>query len=206
MRRDVFIVILLTMFAGCSNSGPPASVEVAKTANAEQGEEVAHPEYAHWSQFPIGAKTVRRKEVSNDQGKVVVTTTVRLIDKNDRQVVVETQVTVERSGDPKLDNPPFTAEYPATFRLPKSMTLEQFHLPSLKAKLEGEEEMEILGQKYKVEKYVWLESNEAGPMDVIVWRCDKVPGRTVREESLTKSLSNKSLEEVVAIEIPANSK
>lgn len=205
MRRSYWIVWALAILVGCTEGSTVSKQEVAATA-IEQGEEVPHPEFAHWNQFPIGAKTVRRKEVSNDQGKVVVTTTVKLLDKSDRQVVVETQVSVERTGEPKLDNPPFTADYPATFRLPKNMTLDQFRLPSLKAKAEGEEEMEILGQKYRVEKFVWQESNEAGPMDVMVWRCDKVPGRTVREESLTKSLSNKSLEEVIEISIPESEK
>lgn len=205
MRLNYWIVLALTLSVGCT-AGSTASKPEVPSAKVEQGEEVAHPEFAHWSQFPVGAKTVRRKEVSNDQGKVVVTTTVKLLDKNERQVVVETQVSVERSGEPKLENPPFTAEYPATFRLPKNMSLDQFRLPSLKAKADGEEEMEIAGQKYQVEKFVWQESNEAGPMDVMVWRCDKVPGRTVREESLTKSLSNKSLEQVIEVSIPVTEK
>lgn len=201
MRRSYWVVWALAILVGCTEGSTVSKQEVAATA-VGQGEEVPHPEFVHWSQFPIGAKTVRRKEVSNDQGKVVVTTTVKLFDKSERQVIVETQVSVERTGEAKLDNPPFTADYPATFRLPKNMSLDQFRLPSLKAKADGEEDMEILGQKYRVEKFVWQESNEAGPMDVIVWRCDKVPGRTVREESLTKSLSNRSLEEVIEVSIP----
>lgn len=218
MRRDFGLVLWLSVWVGgllcvgCIESGAPAKTESASTsggapvASQEEGEEAAHPEFAHWSQFPVGAKTVRRKEVSNENGKVVVTTTVKLADKNEKQVIVETQVTVERSGDPKLENPPFTAEYPATFRVPKSMTVDQFRLPSLKAKLAGEEELEILGKKYLTEKFSWTESNEAGPMEVVVWRSDKVPGRTVKEESLTKSLSNKSLEEVIEISIPDSAK
>ncbi len=204
MRRDLSIVLLLALFsAGCFGGNTSSNVEVAPVAKQEEGEEVAHPEYAHWSQFPIGAKTVRRKEVSNEQGKVVVTTTVKLLEKSDRQVVVETQISVERSGEAKLDNPPFTAEYPDMFRLPKNMSLDQFRLPSLKAKLEGTEEMEIVGEKFQVEKYVWQESNEAGPMDIVVWRCDKIPGRTVREETITKSLSSTSREDVIEFEIPS---
>lgn len=203
MHRNLCFVFLLCLSTGCFNSSSSTSVEVAPVAKQEEGEEVAHPEYAHWSQFPVGAKTVRRKEVSNEQGKVVVTTTVKLLEKSDRQVVVETQISVERSGEAKLDNPPFTAEYPAMFRLPKNMSLDQFRLPSLKAKLEGTEEMEIVGEKFQVEKYVWQESNEAGPMDIVVWRCDKIPGRTVKEETITKSLSNKSLENVIEFDIPS---
>lgn len=203
MHRNLCFVFLLCVSTGCFSSSSPTSVEIAPVAKQEEGEEVAHPEFAHWNRFPIGAKTVRRKEVSNEQGKVVVTTTVKLLEKSERQVVVETQISVERSGEAKLDNPPFTAEYPAVFRLPKNMSLDQFRLPSLKAKLEGTEEMEIVGKKFQVEKYVWQESNEAGPMDIVIWRCDKVPGRTVKEETITKSLSNKSLENVIEIDIPS---
>lgn len=201
MRYITVVAVATVLLGGCStssNTGVNIPAEVVTTS----GEEVAHPEFVHWSKFPVNAKTVRRKEVSNDQGKVVVTTTVKLIEKNHQQVVVETQVTVERSGDSKLENPPFTSDYPATFRLPKNMKIEQFQMPSLKAKLDGKEELEILGKKINVEKFSWQESNEAGPMEVVVYRSDEIPGRTVREESLTKSLSNKSLEEVIEVSIP----
>ena len=187
------------MVLGCKDQ---ASTSPVVDAPEENLPEVAHPEYAHWSQFPIGSTTVRKKEVTSENGKVVVTTSIKLIAKDEKQVVVESQITVERGSDPKVVNPPFTAEYPATFRLPKSMTIDQFQLPSLKAKLVGEEELTVLGKQYKAQKYSWQESNEAGPMDLVVWRVDGIPGRTAREESVTGSLQNKSLEEVIEIVIP----
>lgn len=195
----IFAVVSGLIMSGCKDQ---ATTPPVVSTQQEDLPSVAHPEYAHWSQFPIGSTTVRKKEVTNENGKVLVTTTIKLIAKDEKQVVVESQITVERGSDPIVVNPPFTAEYPATFRLPKNMTIDQFQLPSLKAKLVGEEELTVLGKQYKAQKFSWQETNEAGPMDLVVWRVDGIPGRTAREESLTGSLQNKSLEEVIEIVIP----
>jgi len=206
--RSFAVLLVATMIflpIGCTPQTPqisPVDTAVPKPPDLPQ---VSHPEYSHWSRFPIGTKVVRFKEASNEHGKVKVTTTITLADKTDKQVVVETQITVEREGMPAEVNPSFTAEYPASFPLPANLKLEQFTLPSLKAKEVGEESQNVCGKDYTTKLYSWQEVNETGPMEVKVWRSDDVPGRTVREESLTLSSQNKSLETVTEISIPDNS-
>jgi hypothetical protein len=65
---------------------------------------------------------VRKKEVSNDHGTVRVTTTVRLSENSAEKIVVETQVTVERSEKVRVVNPPFSAEFSAKFPWPSNTT------------------------------------------------------------------------------------
>jgi|LakMenE18May11ns_1017448.scaffolds.fasta_scaffold9857316_2 hypothetical protein len=208
MRLPSLITLCTICFLqiGCGPQSPIIAPSDLAPADAPELPQVAHPEYTHWSRFPIGTKVIRYKEAYNDHGKVKVTTTITLADKSEKQVVVESQITVERENMPAEVNPSFTAEYPATFPLPANLKLEQFTLPSLKAKVIGEENQSVAGKDFATTIYGWQEVNEAGPMDVKVWRSDDVPGRTVREESLTISTQNKSLETVIEISIPEPTK
>lgn len=203
LRSKILLgVILVVGTLGCGKSlkAPPAGFPEEGTKKPEPIQ-VPHPEYAHWSRFDIGSYTVRQKQVAGKNGKTIVTTTVKLADKNEKQVVVETQITVKRGDEPELVNPSFTAEFPAVFSLPEGMAVEQFSKPSLKAELNGEEELVIQDKSYVCTKYTWTEVNEAGPMLVTVWRNDEVPGRTVKELSTTTEAGESSSEEVLEIYI-----
>jgi hypothetical protein len=162
---------------------------------------VDHPEYVNWSRFPVGIVVVRKKEVTNDWGSVRVTTTLRLAEKTSEKVAVESQVTVDRPGHPMIENPPLSVDFPATFRLPAGMKLEQFALPSLKARQVGEETREALGQEYETQLFTWDEVNEAGPMTVKLWRSNDIPGRMLRQE--INGRMHASVEEVAEITQPA---
>jgi hypothetical protein len=178
-------------------TAPPGSIAPAPTENLPL---VAHPEYANWSRFPVGTAVVRKKEVSNESGTVRVTTTLRLSEMTAAKLVVESQVTVDRPGHPPEENPPLTVDFPATFSLPPGMRLEQFSLPSLKAKQVGEEIRAACGRDYKTQLFTWDEVNEAGPMTVKLWRSDDMPGRMLRQE--IKGHNHVSLEEVIEITRP----
>ena len=84
---------------------------------------VDHPEFVNWYQFPEGTLITRKKEVTNENGKVLVMTTLRLAAKKTDRVVVESEVTVERPGHPLQENPPMTIELPARFQLPQRMQI-----------------------------------------------------------------------------------
>jgi hypothetical protein len=201
-------VACLFFLAGCGSgseksSSSPGSLPSGSVAPAstESLPQVDHPEYVHWSQFPVGMAAVRKKEVSNEFGKVRVTTTLRLVEKTARKVVVESQVTVERSEDSVVENPPQKFEYSATFRLPAGMKQEQFSLPSFKAKLAGDETRSACGREYQAQLFTWDEVNEAGPMAVKLWRSNDVPGRMLRQE--INGRNHVSVEEVVEVVEPA---
>src|SRR5262245_16828210 len=118
----------LVCLAGCGLGGP----DVLPQGELSEGYEappstdhlpvVSHPEFVAWNRFPVGAGVVRKKEVSNDSGTVRVTTTLRLAKKTADNIVVESQVTIERPGQLLIENPPLNLEFPASFRLPADMT------------------------------------------------------------------------------------
>lgn len=201
MVRFVFGLLLLSI-VGCGVGGgiQPAVIPEDLKSTSDRPL-VAHPEYSHWSQFPEGSYSIRRKEVVGKNGKTIVTTKVQLKSKTAEKVSVEMQVTVKRGDDPERVNDPDVTDYPAQFQLPEGMQEEQFSLPSLKAKFSGEEALEVDGQKYECKKYVWTETNEAGPMEVTVWRSDNVPGRTVKEVSATQNVAESSSEQIIEVKI-----
>jgi len=209
LLRARYLPVALTgviLLSGCESESAPSSVlpesvpEGYETPTATGHLPLAdHPEYANWSLFPVGTTVVRKKEVANDFGTVRVTTTLRLAEKTAEKVVVETQVTVDRAGEP-VENPPQRFEFPATFRVPEGMKRDQFLLPSLKAKSIGEENRTACGEEYLAEIFSWNEVNEAGPMAVKLWRSDDIPGRILRQE--INGRNHESVEEVVEIHQP----
>jgi hypothetical protein len=197
-------IVSLLLLSGCgSESGttgvsqgplPPGYVPPPSTENLPL---VDNPEFASWNRFPVGIAVVRKKEVSNDSGSVRVTTTLRLVEKKRDKVVVESQVTVDRPGEPVVENPSQKLEFAAAFQLPQGMKPEQFALPSLKAKVVGNETRMACGREYQTELYSWDERNEAGPMTIKLWRSEEIPGRMLRQE--VKGRTQVSVEEVVEI-------
>jgi len=175
-------------------AAPPGSAAPATTENLPL---VAHPEYANWSRFPVGTTVVRKKEVASESETVHVTTTLRLIEKTADKVDVERQVSVDRPGRPLEQNPPIKFHFFATFPLPQGMQLEQFSLPSLEAKLVGEEIRAACGREYQAQLFAWEEVNETGPMTVKLWRSNDIPGRMLRQE--INGRDHISVEEVVEI-------
>ncbi len=159
------------------------------------------PDYLHWKQFPVGTKAVRYKEITNKNGTVYVTTTLTLMELNTDKAVVEQQISVKRpEGD--TENPPQSLEYFAKFRLPEGMKIEDFTRPSRKAELVGKDTQEFCGRTEEAERYEWVETNEAGPMKVVLWRSENVPGRAIREETLIERDGDTSIETLIELQIP----
>lgn len=202
-QRFACICLIIGMI-GCQPNSPSGSTSAGSTTGASQvpdGPTVAYPQYENWHQFGIGTTVVRQKETSNANGKVVETETLKLIERNDKEVVVESQTLVERSSGKKDDNPPQEFRFPATFKLPASMTIEQFRLPSLKAELKGEESVEVEGQTYQAKVYQWTEVNETGPMSVRLLWAESFPGGKILQEMLTDNLGMQSVEKIVKAEL-----
>ena len=199
------ILASLIFLVGCgSESGSHGSSiprGYAAPSSTENLPLVSHPEYVAWSRFPVGMAVVRKKEVTNEFGVVRVTTTLRMAEKTTDHIVVESQVTVYRNADPPEENPPLKFDFPAKFRLPQGMQLEQFALPALKAEQVGEETRRVCDRECSTQLFAWEEVNKEATMAIKLWRSDDIPGRMVRQE--VKGPSHNSVEDVVEIIQPA---
>ncbi|MFN5273451.1 MAG: hypothetical protein ACK5E3_09605 [Planctomycetota bacterium] len=202
LKRACFgILALVTQFLlfGCEPAKkptlPPGTNPLINTSESKELR-IPHPEYSNWSRFDVGAGVVRTRLISNKLGTVRVTTKLELSDKSKDAIAFTTQVSVERPGEQVEKNPEETTKVPASFRLPEGLSEEYFQLPSPKAKLLGEESIELFGKVIIAEVYEWTESNETGPMKVKLWRSDEVPGRIVRQEMLIEATQTKTIEEL----------
>jgi hypothetical protein len=186
-----------------SSSAPVGGPTTAAASSGPAQTWVENPEYRHWSQFPLNTTVVRVKQVTSDRGQVKVTTTLRLVEKNDEQVTVESQVRVVRDHEPLTPNPPQPLVYPARFPLPAGMSAAAFDLPALRARRAGQETLNVNGQEFQTDVFTWEEVNETGPMRVTYWRHAAVPGRMVRQE--IHGPNHDSVEQVTQFSIPATS-
>jgi hypothetical protein len=203
--RSVPIAVVLMFVLGCESTKKP--ILPAKTdqsnqeqnASAEPSVKIVHPEYANWSQFPVGAQVTRYRVVSNKNGEVKVTTVLSLQEKTDEHVIVNTQVNVQRPGEKLEENPPESTKFVSKFLLPSGLSEDYFSLPSVKAKKVGEESLDLHGKTILADIYEWTESNETGPMSIKLWRSNQVPGRIVRQEMLIEASQTKTLEELSSV-------
>ncbi len=201
------MVLGLAAIVGCGSSNASNSKIVLPNVQAadESQPSVAHPEYVNWSQFEEKASIVRKRLVENANGTVLVTTKMWLEKKDENQVLVGSQVTVERPNEPKVENDADIVRYPAKYRLPKGMDEARFYLPSAKAKETGTESVKVVDTEIETKVFEWEENNESGPMTVKLWRSDKIPGKIVRQELFTKSSATKSTEDIIELRLTSDS-
>lgn len=184
----VFCLLVATclLFAsGCDTFQKPAPVIVAAPPSLEDLPLVAHPEYENWSKFPVGTRVVRKDTLASSEGDVTLHTTLKLTAKSEANITLETQTAIERSGN-RQDSDLNSVEYPAQFRLPKGMTIEQFQLPALKAQKMDVEMITVAGKVYTAEVYRFEDQSEAGPVDVTLWRSSEIPGRQAKKEIIDR--------------------
>lgn len=200
--KSVSLGLFLLGLPACDSSRTPIlpmTTEANPSLPNAAPQKMAHPEYANWNQFAVGAKVVRYRVVTNENGEVKEISTLTLTDQSIENLEVTTQVTVERTGEPIKVNPSEISRFPATFSLPSGLSEEFFILPNPKAKKVGVEQQEVHGKIVTVDAYEWTESNETGPMTVKLWRSDQVPGRIVRQEMLIESSQTKTVEELLEV-------
>jgi hypothetical protein len=163
-----------------------------------------NPDYANWQRFKVGTKVVRKKISKNPSDQVTETQILKLLEVNADKVVLETQITVERPNYPKKENTPFKIEYPAKFRLPANLKLEQFTMPSIKAKEIAEESIKVLGKEYKAKLFTWEDNTEAGPMAHKYWESMDFPGRMLKHEAVVKkdNVETSTTEEILVVVTP----
>ncbi|MFN9642757.1 MAG: hypothetical protein ACK56W_22435 [Pirellula sp.] len=195
----------LVFLLGCDSPAPnqtmpsPFSAAENSSSNVEDLPLIDRAEYVNWSQFPQGTVVKLVRETKSESDKVVVITTAKLASKSDKKVVVETQITVDRGGEP-LVNPVIDMEFLARVRLPPNMEAAKFALPSQDAKEEGKETVEFKGMKYDATIYTWDAASEVGKTKNKMWMCNEIPGRVLRHEMSCSTFSTS--ENITEIEIP----
>ncbi|MBP3956805.1 hypothetical protein J8F10_16145 [Gemmata sp. G18] len=211
MRAFASIPLLLAtaLVAGCGGcSGQPApgagAVAVEPSA-APSGPMFDTLEYANWKRFPVGT-TVKRKLVTSTErstNKVTSVNTYTLRTLGSDGIEVTRQNTTDRGdGTPPTVNSGETNRFARQFAIPNGMTADDFNKPSRKAKVAGEEDVTVLGKKYKTTIYSWSDSTEAGPLEVKLWLSEEMPGRIVKQVMKQSTLANTTSEEVVEVTIP----
>jgi len=197
------ILFSLITFLGCGSGTKTQSTApvLSLASESESVTEVAYPDFVNWNKFPEKSYTKRRKVVSNANGEVIVTTKVWLESKTKDSVSVGSQITVQRPDTPIVENEADFFKFASTFRLPKGLKEEQFSLPSPKAKETGKAPIKIGEKEFEATIYEWIETFEAGPTTVKLWRSDDVPGRFLRQEMFTKSIDTTSVEEVTEVNL-----
>jgi hypothetical protein len=167
------------------------------------GPTMTHPDYANWSQFPVGTVVVLKSVAQRGESKVTSVETLRLLEKDDRRVIVERQNTTERNdGSYKAENPPEKRTYVKDFVLPPGMTEADFAKPSLKAVLKGSEPMTVLGKTVQCERYEWTDGTEAGPMKITLWRSNEIPGRIVKQLMIVEGTKTTTTDEIQSLNMP----
>jgi len=185
---------LAALLTGCDAQEMQKPISMA-VPNMDHLPLVDHPEYLNWSKFPIGTTIKRRNEIVNDNGVVVVLTTLKLIELSDKIAIVESQTTVEREG--RIDEkPPQTFDYYAKFRLMEGLTIERYSLPAPNAKKTGSEEIDVAGVKMMTDVYECEGMLESGKIGIKLWRSDDFPGRVVRTETDFRDPTKSSSKEV----------
>ena len=187
----------------CAGCGAASSVSpIAATSSVDEARpQVSHPEYANWSRFPVGTRVVRKDVLASPAGDRFLYTTLRLAQKSNAMVILETQTAIEQAGE-RIESDINRVEYPAKFRLPSGMQSEQFDLPSLKAKLVGAESLQVGGREVETEVFQFEDTTEAGPVDVTLWRSSTIPGRQVKKEIVDRNRIVLSSSEILEIAEP----
>ena len=205
MRRIVCLVAL-AFAAGCSSKpadSPRTGVPAAAAIDPNQPH-VLNADYANWKQFPVGTTVARKAVTARDGNSTTSVETFRLAEVGEAEIVVDRQNTTSRSDSSLTQtNPADTRKFPKSFALPTGMTADDFQKPSMKAKLTGQEVVEIAGKKYATTVYEWTDPTEAGEMKVTVWVSPEVPGRIAKQTMVVEKTATTTLETVESITTPA---
>ena len=149
----------------------------------------------------MGTRVVRKDVLASPTEDRFLYTTLRLAEKSDTMLALETQTAIEQAGE-RIESDVNRVEYPATFRLPTGMKVEQFELPSLKAKLVRAENLQVGGRQVETEVFQFEDTTEAGPVDVTLWRSSTIPGRQVKKEIVDRNGIVLSSSEILEIAEP----
>lgn len=172
---------------------------VASTLACTWAEEVEAPLYTNWSKFPVGT-TVTQKATMTEQGKTITTTTVvKLIEKNEKQLLLSKVVSSDSTGQ-LVTNDPIEATIRRMFPLFPGVDKTKIGRPQ-GSQNSGMETIEVLGRKYQAEWYETKATTEAGPSLTRTWISMEMPDMLLKSRTEVKAANKVVLIEVSDIKL-----
>lgn len=209
LPKQMMVLLLVGVSLGCGGEKKPqakANRELPKGYVEPQSTENLplhdNPEFTNWKRFKVGTIVIRRRTTKNTTDHVIETQSLRLHEVGADKIVVENQITVERPNYPTKINDPFKVEFAAKFRLPNSVSPEQFGKPSIKATQICVEPIKVLGKDYMATRFQWDDQTESGPMSHTFWESMDFPGRMLRHEALVANKGSATTEEIMEVVLP----
>jgi hypothetical protein len=147
-----------------------SALVLAVTALLGMVQEKDNPAFKYWSEWGIGSNTKYKMEMDQAGQKMEMETTMKLLEKAEGKVVVESSGKMKIGGN-EIATPPQKQEIKAKEAADK-----------FKIDKEGDEEIEVAGKKLKCH---WVEmTQEAGgkKMTVKAWMSKDIPGGMAKSE------------------------
>jgi hypothetical protein len=175
-------------------------MSIGTTATALDPTKIESPQYLRWVKFKPGTTVRIESKTINPEKTIEQTTIYKLVEVNEKQVVVEMSVEV-RNGASKEFNPGQIFTHKRWFELPKGVTKESLAKPRGILE-EGKEKLTAAGREFDTYWHKTKTRVEAGDSFFKVWYSDTAPGGIVKEENETPNAKSKTTRDLVEIVEP----
>jgi Spy/CpxP family protein refolding chaperone len=152
-----------------------AAVVCAVTFSTATAKEIDNPQYLGWKDHEPGSSATHKGTMSAMGHTMDMEVQQKLVEINDERAIVETTSKVSAQG---FNLPPQTQRQTIPARVDEEKPDGQ--TPADLKWREGEEEIEVAGEKFKCKVYEATTTQQGAKMNMTVWHTEKVPGGTVR--------------------------
>ena len=199
MTRTAICSALILLAAGLCGCGPSSAnvTPVPAPQNTDTWKQVDNPDYLNWKKYPPGTTVVRTSTSTSGGTSVTSVETFTLKAVTDDAATVTRQNTTTRSdGSYTKANESEERTVAARIRVHPDLKPADFQKPDLKAKEAGKEKVKCLDKEVECVRWEWSNGTEAGPMKVVSWLSDEVPGRIVKQEMTVAAIKSVTTETV----------
>lgn len=163
-------------------------------------EEVENPVYKNWSQFKPGSSVAYRSVTVTPEFESTQEYTLTLKEVTPQKLVIERVLVAIMPDGTRMEYPAMESENPKSYKLPKGAPKPD-PTKSVGVKEKGEEELELLGKKFKTEWYKAVSKVEAGDTFTKSWTCKEIPGGLVKATNETPATKSINTVEMISLEI-----
>lgn len=193
LQRALFILVCLHF---CGVNANCIAIELTITEPTK----VENPLYTRWAKFKPGTVVRIETKTENAAKTIEQTTTYKLVEVSDSQLVVKMTIEIRDSGRKDAGSAQsFT--HKRWFELPKGMSKDSLTKPRNVIE-EGKEKITVAGREFETTWYKSKAKVEAGDTFIKAWYSDAAPGGLVREENETPNAKSKTKREIAEISEP----